>query len=153
MSAAALYAVQLEPEPDQYLSIADWLVQRQTACDLSNDAIDAHLERYRGSFSNAPDEGDPAQLVHAYSQLKALMLASCNPARTPGLLNNFLTAVRDYSHWPPEYKALFDLLASEQRAYALLEQKYRELEARHKKTIEGIGNIERTLEDQTEPRS
>src|SRR5690606_38805653 len=91
---------------------------------------------------------EAARLVQAYAQLKALMLASCKPARTPGLLNNFLNSVEQYDHWPPEYSGLFALLRSEQQAYALLEEKYRELQTLHQETIDGIGNIEQSLENE-----
>lgn len=136
-------------ESVHYLPVADWLVQRRTVCDQSNSAIDAQLARYRESLKSLPS-GENAGVVHAYSQLQALMLASCNPARTPGLLSTFLNSITRYGDWPPEYSALFDLLESEYQAYSLLEEKYQELESRHQRTIDGIGNIERNLESQTE---
>lgn len=146
---------ELMPAPDDeaefYLQVGDWLVQRQSACRQENEAIDAQLSRYRESFSEAPSGDEDAPIVLAYSQLKALMLATCNPARTPGLLKNFLDAITEYDQWPPEYSALFDLLQSEYQAYALLEEKYEALEARHQKTIDGIGNIEQSLESQPSP--
>lgn len=142
-----------KPEEEYYLPVADWLVQRKTVCQQDNDAINTQLERYRQSFSDDLPPGEHAQIVQAYSQLKALMLASCDPARTPGLLKNFLDAITDHSHWPPEYTALFDLLQSEYQAYSLLEKKHRDLEARHQKTIDGIGNIEKSLESQVDPRN
>lgn len=139
-----------EVDEQYYLPVADWLVQRKDICQQDHEAIDAQLARYRESFSGAP-ESEEAPMVVAYSQLKALMLASCRPARTPGLLKNFLDSIRARNHWPPEYAALFDLLHSEYQAYALLEENYRELEARHQKTIDGIGNIEQSLESQADP--
>lgn len=136
---------------ESYLPVSDWLVQRQTTCQQDDEAIDAQLTRYRQSFSDSTPSGEDEQIVLAYSQLKALMLATCKPARTPGLLKNFLDAITEYEHWPPEYSALFDLLQDEYQAYALLEQQYRALRARHQKTIDGIGNIEQSLESQTTP--
>lgn len=132
---------------EYYLPVADWLVQRRGACQQDREAIRAQLERYRQSFGNTAPTDEEAQVVRAYSQLKALMLASCSPARTPGLLNSFLREMESYEHWPPEYTALFDLLRSEYEAYSLLEDKYRQLEHRHRKTIDGIGNIEQSLEN------
>jgi hypothetical protein len=136
-----------------YLSVADWLMQRKSVCQQNYEAIDAELEHYQENFAGDFSINGQTGTVQVYSRLKALMLASCNPARTPGLLNNFLSTITRYTDWPPEYTALFDLLESEYQAYALLEEKYRELETRHQKTIDGIGNIEKSLEYEMEPRN
>ncbi|MGQ9426025.1 hypothetical protein ACXYTJ_04505 [Gilvimarinus sp. F26214L] len=142
-----------EPEEleENYLPVSDWLMQRKSVCEEDPQTIDLQLERYVASMDEPiPEDGDD-ELVQAYSRLKALMLASCDPARTPGLIGRFLQSMRRYSHWPPEYEGLFDLLEEQYRAYVLLDDRYRELETRHQKTIEGIGNIERSLESPPDP--
>jgi hypothetical protein len=133
---------------ERYLPLADWLVQRRSACNQEWDSIQNQLRRYQERLSNidpAPEQN--AEVAYAYTLLKALMLATCSPARTPGILNNLLETTSEYD-WPPEYRALFDLLKSKSAAYMLLEEKYRDLEARHQKTIDGIGNIEQSLESE-----
>lgn len=137
------------PEED-YLPVADWLVQRQGICKQDWESIQTQLQRYQQSLTEThspPDQN--TEVAQAYAQLKALMLATCRPARTPGLLNELLSSVTRYD-WPPEYSALFSLLEDEYSAYALLEEKYRQLEERHQKTIDGIGHIEQSLEPDTE---
>lgn len=129
----------------QYLPVADWLVQRRSVCSEGWKSIQIQLNRYQDMLTQGP-QPEEQEVVHAYTQLKALMLATCNPARTPGVLKNLLDRVDDYE-WPAEYSALIDLLKSEYSAYALLEARYKDLRARHQKTIDGIGNIEQSLED------
>lgn len=89
-------------------------------------------------------------------QLNALLLASCEPARTPGVLNQLLAQLTAEGTWPEEYAALFDLLIAGQRAYATVERLYQELEANyvalqeeHEQTILGLGEIETQIEEQS----
>jgi hypothetical protein len=131
---------------ERYLPVADWLVQRQSVCRQEWESIQNQLQRYQQDLAETDPQPDPsAEVVQAYTQLKALMLATCRPARTPGLLKNLLINVAQYE-WPPEYIALFDLLEAEYGAYAVLEERYRDLEKRHQQTIDGIGRIEQSLE-------
>lgn len=135
-------------EKETHPAVADWLLRRQGLCHQHRDAIDAQLERHRSAFiaTSAKDQG-----VLLHSQLQALMLASCDPERTPGLFREFLQHMGRSTTMPLDYHALFELMSSQLNAYSALEQRYRELEARHQKTIEGIGNIERFLEPEAEP--
>lgn len=135
-------------EAELHPAVADWLLYRQVACNQKPSVIDAQLERQQraGQSSAANDE---FALVH--SQLQALMLASCDPARTPGIFRQLLQRVKSSAEISTEYHALFELMGSQLNAYAALERRYQELDARHQKTIEGIGNIERFLEPQAEP--
>ncbi|MCW8196562.1 hypothetical protein F6455_17345 [Proteobacteria bacterium 005FR1] len=146
--AATAEAPGVEVQADQgeqdYLPVADWLVQRRSACDQSWESIETQLNRHEQALKQEQPQTDH-EVSHAYTQLKALMLATCNPARTPGVLRILLDQIGDYD-WPPEHMALFDLLESEYSAYALLEDRYEDLQERHKKTIDGIGNIERSLD-------
>lgn len=90
-------------------------------------------------------------------KLNALLLASCEPARTPGVLNQLLAELTAEGTWPEEYAALFDLLISGQKAYASVEKIYLELEAEHaalqeehERTILGLGEIESQIEQQSQ---
>lgn len=133
-----------------YLPVADWLVQRQSICRQDWNSIQSQLQRYQQSvIESRPRLEQDAEVAQAYNQLKALMLATCRPARTPGLLKSLLVTIAR-QEWPPEYSALFALLENEYAAYAMLEGKYRQLEERHQKTIDGIGQIERSLEPEAE---
>lgn len=136
-----------ETETAEQAPVSDWLRQRQKTCSQHPKTIEAQLQQHRKNFRADAQSPEPAL---AHSQLQALMLASCNPARTPGLFNDFLGQMTESTQWSEEYQALFELMASQQRAYANLERRFAELEALHQKTIEGIGNIERFLESQIE---
>lgn len=92
-------------------------------------------------------------------KLNALLLASCEPARTPGVLNQLLAELTAEGTWPEEYAALFDLLIAGQKAYATVERIYQELEAEHaalreehEQTILGLGEIETQIEEQSHQR-
>lgn len=89
-------------------------------------------------------------------RLDSLLLASCEPARTPGVLNELLAQLTAEGTWPEEYAALFDLLIANQKAYATVERLYHELEAsfvtlqeEHERTILGLGEIETQIEEQS----
>ncbi|MEY4591102.1 MAG: hypothetical protein RL497_3178 [Pseudomonadota bacterium] len=100
-------------------------------------------------------------------KLDGLMLASCEPANTPGLMGEVLNHLVNLGEWPAEYAALFDLLRSEQRAINQLSARAQEsarenaelrqtlqtqkdefskLQGSYKETIKGIGEIEETLD-------
>lgn len=140
-----------EPQDDEaetHPAVAEWLLRRQATCSQGPNTISAQLARHRRSFATDPDE---TQAEPIQSQLQALMLASCEPARTPGLLRKFLQHMESSRELSSDYQALFELMAAQLAAYSTLERRYRDLEARHQKTIEGIGNIESILETEAEP--
>lgn len=100
----------------------------------------------------ARESGNPVD----EKRLNALLLASCEPARTPGVLNQLLAQLTAEGIWPEEYAALFDLLIAGQKAYATVEKVYQELEAsyaalqeEHEQTILGLGEIETQIEEQS----
>ena len=136
-----------EPHEALHPPLSDWLLQRRGVCSQKQKAIDAQLKRHQQNIRSAARS---AEARAAHSQLQALMLVSCDPARTPGLFNDMLRQLTQSKQWPDDYQALFALMLSQQQAYSTLEQRFEELEARHQKTIEGIGNIERVLESQIE---
>lgn len=130
-------------------SVGELLNLRLRLCSEPSDARDAvadDLPAVRREHENAVDE----------KQLNELLLASCEPARTPGVLNQLLAQLTAEGTWPEEYAALFDLLIAGQRAYATVERLYQELEANygalqeeHEQTILGLGEIETQIEEQS----
>ncbi|HEY6528249.1 MAG TPA: hypothetical protein VIZ65_06110 [Cellvibrionaceae bacterium] len=105
--------------------------------------------------------------------LDGLMLTSCEPASSPGLMGEVLNQLVNLGEWPAEYDHLFDLLRSEQRAIsqynarnldsarentelrqALQAQKeeLNKLQSSYKEAIKGIGEIEETLDSRKQKR-
>lgn len=99
------------------------------------------------------------------AQLNDLMRASCRPEATPGALNRMIAQLAKLGTWPADYAGLFDLLIANQKAYALVDRLYTDLQVSHRKlqrshrnlkrsherTIEGLGDIEADIEEQTAP--
>ena len=128
-------------------SVNQLLIERLALCGAPPEEQDAMLARSLKSESRSPDGGVDE------SKLTALLLASCKPARTPGVLNQLLAELTAAGTWPEEYAAFFDLLISGQRAYASvekvyvdLEQAYADLKHEHEKTIQGLSEIETQIE-------
>lgn len=131
-------------------SVNQLLIERLALCGAPPEEQDAMLARSLKSESALPEGGVDE------NKLKALLLASCKPARTPGVLNQLLAELTAAGTWPEEYAAFFDLLISGQRAYASvekvyvdLEQAYADLKHEHEKTIQGLSEIEAQIELQT----
>lgn len=80
------------------------------------------------------------------AQLDALLLATCRPDATPGLLNQLIADLSKAGTWPAEYAGFFDLLLAGQKAYGLVEKMYNDLKVEHEETIRGLGEIEADLE-------
>ena len=76
------------------------------------------------------------------STLVILMLASCAPDKTPGLLANYLTKAGAMNHGPPGLEELVELMAAQLRSYILVERRLRETENRLERMITGLREIE-----------
>lgn len=151
------------------LPLPELMLQRLQLCLIPEGDRLRLLDDYRAVFvegSISPDSL-PGFLPESTHQLNALMLASCDPGRTPGVLSEMLAAVTSGEHWPAEYMAFFDVLVASHRAYALLDERhhelkkkyqdlqtehetlqgdYRALQIEHKNTIKGISDIERSID-------
>lgn len=123
-------------------SIQQLLVERLTLCSDPPADQEAYLNKLvaRGAAGGKGVDEE---------KLNALLLASCKPARTPGVLNQLLADLTASGTWPEEYAAFFDLLIAGQRAYATVEKVYLDLKAEHEKTIQGLSEIEAQIELQT----
>lgn len=122
-------------------NIKELLLQRLSVCSEPADSRKELLEQLpvEANVSNGVNE----------RQLNELIVATCEPARTPGVLNQLLAELTAAGTWPEEYAAFFDLLISGQRAYAAVEKIYVELKQEHEKTIQGLSEIETQIEMQS----
>lgn len=119
-------------------SVDQLLLQRLTLCNQPEEQRHATLDGFDVTAHevNGVDE----------KRLSQLLLASCDPAVSPGVLNQLLADLTTAGTWPEEYAAFFDLLITGQRAYAAVEKVYLELKSEHEKTIQGLSEIEAQIE-------
>lgn len=97
------------------------------------------------------------QLLEAYREMSsdeavlgALMLATCEPDRTPGLLANSLVEARSLQDPPPGFPAFLELLEAEAKSYSLLERRLRQTQQKLDDMIQGIRAIEAEMGQPTE---
>lgn len=127
---------QLQPQR----SVTEWLSQRHAICTGLETATEAMVPVATISSDQSIED-----------QLDVLLVSSCRPASTPGILSEALHSLSRAGSWPEEYLALFDMLNSSQKAYSSVEKLYRELKMEHEKTIQGLSEIEDDIEAQSIP--
>jgi hypothetical protein len=110
---------------------------RHQACQLPVEERDQLLNAYREMTS---DE----------AVLGSLMLATCEPDQTPGLLANSLVAARSIERPPPGFPAFLELLAAEAKSYALLERRLKNTQKKLDDMIDGIRAIEAEMGESTD---
>lgn len=133
-----------------YRSISDLLTLRLQLCNRPAQMRKEFLATQPEPLAERENPVDE-------QKLNALLLASCEPARTPGVLNQLLAELTAEGTWPEDYAAFFDLLIAAQKSYASVEKLYLQLQAdhaalqdEHERTILGLGEIESQLEQQSQ---
>lgn len=127
-------------------TVSELMLQRLALCqdpDVTQRVSSASVESLGAVAEGQADE----------ARLTALLKASCQPAKTPGVFNQLLADLTGAGTWPAEYAAFFELLIANQRAYALVEKLYLELKDEHERvvldyqqTIQGLSEIEADIE-------
>ncbi len=112
-----------------FATLESLVIFRHQACQQSEEERDQLLSTYR---EKTTDE----------AVLGTLMLATCAPDQTPGLLANSLLEARSLDQPPPGFAAFLDLLAAEAKSYSLLERRLRQTQQKLDDMIEGIRAIE-----------
>lgn len=153
----------------QTLSLSQLLLQRQELCRMPAKDRDRLVKDYHWVFVAGDTELDDLQtlLPKRRHQLNALMLATCDPAKTNNDLSEMLAVVTAEEDWPEDYVAFFDLLVATQQArsilrdghdkllekyqrlqqdYQNLQEDYQRLQVEHENTIKGISEIERGID-------
>lgn len=121
---------------DPFPNLESLVVYRRNACRLPEADRTDLLQEYQANES-------PTGIM------ATLMLASCTPDKTPGLLANSLTAARKLSQAPPGFEALLDLLSAQLRSYSLVEDRLRATETKLERVISGIRKIETEMGDES----
>lgn len=158
---------QAKLQPQRTLN--ELLAHRLTLCSLDKTQRAEQIKTLRSQLQHLRKD-DSSNLEE---ELNGLLLTSCEPASTPGLMGEVLNHLVNLGQWPVEYDNLFDLLRSQQRAIsqynaraldssrenqelrqALQNQKeeYNKLQSSYKEAIKGIGDIEETLDSRKQKR-
>lgn len=132
-----------EPRPSGAVvtvpSRAEWLLlKRESLCERSPEERRALHDKLVGARDDSSAE-------------RRVLLASCRPEQTPGLLRKALQALPESEDRTVAERALFRLMEDHARSYRILEEKNRKLEAQLKTTIEGIREIETDMDRLQEP--
>lgn len=110
--------------------VADWLLKRQQWCELEAEERRLRLREPAGDSEEA--------------RLDRVLMASCEPERTPGLLREALVAVPEQED--PALQALLNMIHDHARSYRVLEEQNAQLAEQLENTIEGIRRIEADMD-------
>ncbi len=149
--------------------LSELLAHRLTLCSLDKLQRAEQIKALRTQLQHQRKDSS----ADLEEELNGLMLTSCEPASTPGLMGDVLNHLVNLGQWPSDYDNLFDLLRSQQRAIsqynARAQDSYREtielrqalqsqkeelnkLQHSYKEAIKGIGEIEETLDSRKQNR-
>lgn len=150
-------------------SLEELLAYRMNACNQDKLQRAEQIRSLRAQVQHLRKDDNSG----LEEELNGLMITSCEPASTPGLMGELLNHLVNLGQWPVEYDNLFDLLRSQQRAItqynaraldssrenqdlrqALQNQKeeFNKLQSTYKEAIKGIGDIEETLDSRKQKR-
>lgn len=116
-------------EEGVFSELESLLVYRERACRLSEGSRDELLRGYR-------------ELETPTAVMATLMLASCAPDKTPGLLANSLVEARRLENNTPGFDGLLSLLEAQLRSYSLIETELKKTRSRLDEMINGLREIE-----------
>lgn len=122
----------VEPEliTEAQPSASYWLLKRQELCRLESDERRLRLREPAGDSN----EG----------RLDKILMATCEPERTPGLLREALQDIPGQDD--PALEALLDMIRDHSRSYGVLERLNAQLSEQLESTIEGIRRIEADMD-------
>lgn len=126
--SAPVVVVPVEEAPD----VADWLARRSELCVLDT-------EDQRIQLRQPPAETEAGRL-------EQVLLASCQPEYTPGLLREALSALSPDQYTDQAVQDLLQLLQDHARSYRILEERNAQLAAQLEATIDGIRQIEADMD-------
>ncbi|MCK9469244.1 MAG: hypothetical protein M0Q49_07490 [Porticoccaceae bacterium] len=119
--------------PPRATSPRDWLVERTELCQQSVPEQRARMMELTVGGKTPED------------RMERLLLASCQPERTPGLLREALAQFDEPPATESE-RALVSLLRDHARTYRLLEERNTQLAEQLETTINGIRDIENEVD-------
>ncbi len=114
-----------------------WLSERNRLCKLSVDDQKSKFKQLDEIASEGVKEETMTRLI----------LASCRPDLTPGLLRQALGEVERISDFSPSEEEFIALIREFDRSNRILDAKNQELRKELERTINGIRDIETDLKD------
>jgi hypothetical protein len=127
------FATPLMQSEQSLPELSEVLLYRSQICQSDADKQEQWLQQYR-------------TIDKRWAELERLIIASCRPDMTPGILKNQLVKLKKQDKWPSDYKALFALMSAQLNALNnSVEQKQQTIDQLNK-TIEALTRIEQDLE-------
>jgi len=123
--------------PTRGSDAAQWLSERSRLCQLSIDDRKSKFNQLDEIGSKGIKEGTMTRLI----------LASCRPDLTPGLLRQALADAEKISDFSTSEKDFIALIKAFDDSNRILDEKNQELNAELERTIRGIRDIETDLKD------
>ncbi|MFZ5654191.1 MAG: hypothetical protein ACOY42_07325 [Pseudomonadota bacterium] len=117
--------------------VEHWLAERERLCRLSPDAQKSEFKRLDGN-------GDAAT---RHARMAKMILASCQPALTPGLLRQSLGEASRIADLSAAERRLIDLIRAFDESNRILETRNQHLKSELEKTVDGIREIETDIGD------
>lgn len=124
------------PLPETKPGVEDWLESRQRLCQTSATERRARLDALASRARDTRED----------EKIERVLLASCQPDITPGLLLEALNDLPDNGERTLAQQSLVQLIRDMARSYRLLEDRNRQLAAQLEATINGIRDIETEID-------
>lgn len=118
-------------------SIEGWLEKRHKLCVLPVTELRVRYEALTESIAT-PTKSE---------QIEKLLITTCYPDITPGLLRNELSSITSETSWSHSEKYLLELISDFNRSNTLLEEEKRRLTKQLESTINGIKDIESDIDN------
>lgn len=120
-------------------SIEGWLEKRHKLCMLPVAELRVRYE----SLTETENIAKPKK----NEQMEKLLITTCNPNMTPGLLRNELSNIMSQRSWSDSEQHLLELIRDFNRSNTLLEEERRRLTKELESTINGIKDIESDIDN------
>lgn len=118
-------------------SIEGWLEKRHKLCLLPVTELRVRYKALTESIAT-PTKSE---------QIERLLITTCYPDITPGLLRNELSNITSETSWSHSEKYLLELISDFNRSNTLLEEEKRRLTKELESTINGIKDIESDIDN------
>ncbi len=113
-------------------NVAQWLEERDRLCRLSMDQQKLQFRQIEDGKNESIRE----------NRMKRMLLSSCQPDRTPGLLRQSLDDVAKIDDLSPDERQLVELVRSFEQSNRILESRNQNLKSDLEETVNGIREIE-----------
>lgn len=118
--------------PEAGSDVARWLEERDRLCRLT-------MDEQKQKFKQIEEGGDKSTKE---SRMTRMLLSSCSPDMTPGLLRQALNDVSKIDDLSPDERRLIELVRSFEQSNRILESRNQSLKSDLEETVNGIREIE-----------